>query len=632
MCIRNIRNPHKLPARWWQVVGVIVLLAALAGLRPVGAAADASTTGAGSTSRTGTFTIIALPDTQFYSEKYPSIFLSQTQWIVDKKDDLNIVYVAHEGDIVQTASDSTQWANANAALSLFEDPLTTGLADGIPYSVVPGNHDEGPLYNTTFGVSRFAGRGYYGGEYPTGDNQNNYTLFSGGGMDFIAISLDYLSPAEGVLDWADNLLSTYSNRRAIVTSHYVLNYDGSYGEWGQQIYDALKDHPNLFLLLCGHVGSEEVRRIDLNGSIISHTLMADYQGRAMGGNGWLRVMEFSPADNAIHIKTYSPYLDQWEVDANSDFLLPYDMGGTNTVPEVRSITRAGPDPALTETVDFTITFNMNVTGLDKGDIYLVKTGDIAGAKITTIAGSGKTYTITASTGTGNGTLQLALYDDDTIKNALGVPLNGTGIMNGSFFHGETYTIVKGVSQKKVFRSAGAYDGWVRESSETSNKGGSLNATNTTFVLGDDAANRQYRSILSFNTGLLPDSAVITKVTLKIKRQGIVGTNPFLTHQFILLDIKSGAFSNKNALQTGDFQAAASKKNAGSLRNTPVNRWYSGNLNAAGILLVNKTGVTQFRLRFKLDDNNDKGADYLKFFSGNAAFADRPQLVVEYYIP
>jgi len=43
------------------------------------------------------FTIVVLPDTQFYSESYPATFAAQTQWIVDNKDAMNIVYVAHEG-------------------------------------------------------------------------------------------------------------------------------------------------------------------------------------------------------------------------------------------------------------------------------------------------------------------------------------------------------------------------------------------------------------------------------------------------------------------------------------------------------------------------------------------------------
>ena len=85
------------------------------------------------------FTIIVLPDTQYYSQSYPTIFSAQTQWIVDNRSALNIVYVAHEGDLVNIASSTTQWSRADAAMSLLENPITTGLPEGIPYGVVPGN-------------------------------------------------------------------------------------------------------------------------------------------------------------------------------------------------------------------------------------------------------------------------------------------------------------------------------------------------------------------------------------------------------------------------------------------------------------------------------------------------------------
>jgi hypothetical protein len=50
-------------------------------------------------------------------------------------------------------------------------------------------------------------------------------------------------------------------------------------------------------------------------------------------------------------------------------------------------------------------------------------------------------------------------------------------------------------------------------------------------------------------------------------------------------------------------------------------------------LVNLTGTTQFRLRFQLDDDDDMTADYLAFYAGNASSdADRPQLVITYYLP
>jgi len=186
---------------------------------------------------------------------------------------------------------------------------------------------------------------------------------------------------------------------------------------------------------------------------------------------------------------------------------------------------------------------------------------------------------------------------------------------------------------KSFRSAGAQDGWVLESSETSNKGGTMNAAATVFHLGDDTQDRQYRAILSFDTSGLHDNAVITKVTLRIKKQGLVGTNPFTTHNNILVDIRKGAFGNNNTLQLTDFQDAASKSAAGTIQNTPASGWYPSILSYSAFTYINKTGVTQFRLRFQKDDNDDLGADYLKFYSGNAVTASyQPLLVIEYYVP
>ena len=45
------------------------------------------------------------------------------------------------------------------------------------------------------------------------------------------------------------------------------------------------------------------------------------------------------------------------------------------------------------------------------------------------------------------------------------------------------------------------------------------------------------------------------------------------------------------------------------------------------------GTTQFRLRFTLGDNDDLGADLLKFASANhLTVSYRPYLVVDYYLP
>jgi hypothetical protein len=184
-------------------------------------------------------------------------------------------------------------------------------------------------------------------------------------------------------------------------------------------------------------------------------------------------------------------------------------------------------------------------------------------------------------------------------------------------------------------SLAASDGWVLESTENSNIGGSTNSTATTFRLGDDAAKKQYRGILSFSTGgSLPDDAVITSVTLKVKRQGVTGGgNPVTMFQGFMVDIKKGFFGTA-ALQASDFQAKA-HKSYGPFTPAPSGGWYSIDL-TSGKAYINKfdtlSGLTQIRLRFSLDDNNNAIANYLSLFSGNAPAASRPQLIIQYYVP
>jgi TolB protein len=184
----------------------------------------------------------------------------------------------------------------------------------------------------------------------------------------------------------------------------------------------------------------------------------------------------------------------------------------------------------------------------------------------------------------------------------------------------------------VFRSMGVYDGWVLESAENSNVGGAKNAGAGTFRLGDDAANRQYRGVLHFNTSALPDNAVITQATLKIMKQGLVGTNPFITFGLLRADLRSSFFGASVQLAVSDFEAAGTLSIA-TFNKTPSGSWYSAVLNATGRAGVNRTGSTQFRLYFTTDDNNNGAADSMRFFSGDYANASaRPMIVIVYYVP
>ncbi len=176
------------------------------------------------------------------------------------------------------------------------------------------------------------------------------------------------------------------------------------------------------------------------------------------------------------------------------------------------------------------------------------------------------------------------------------------------------------------------DGWILESAERSGIGGTKNSAASTLNLGDDSANRQYRSILSFNTAALPDNAVITKVVLKFKYAGKTGTLPFSTHGNLFVDVRKSPFSNNPALQLADFNATPTKFKVLTYNQTLINGWYMRSFKAGDFNKINKLGLTQFRLRFAKDDNNDFGADFLRIYSGNSGIANQPQLVIEWHLP
>jgi Tol biopolymer transport system component len=123
----------------------------------------------------------------------------------------------------------------------------------------------------------------------------------------------------------------------------------------------------------------------------------------------------------------------------------------DTAPTVVSITRADPNPTSAASVTFTVTFSKAVTGVDASDFALTTAGSLSGVSVTSVSGSGSTYSVTVSTGTGTGTLRLDVIDNDTIIDADGNPLGGSGSGNGNFTDGEIYTIQKAIFLPLVVR-------------------------------------------------------------------------------------------------------------------------------------------------------------------------------------
>jgi hypothetical protein len=283
------------------------------------------------------------------------------------------------------------------------------------------------------------------------------------------------------------------------------------------------------------------------------------------------------------------------------------------------------NPTSETNVGFVVTFSQPVTNVDIADFETTTTGTITGESIVSVNGSGAVYGVIVNTGTGSGTLRLDIPVTATI-----VDLSGDAPTNLPFISGETYTIQKSLK----FHSNGTDDGWILESGENTNAGGTLDSVATTLHIGDDAGQKQYRTILSFDTSSLPDDVIITKVLLKIKQASVNGGgNPVSDFGGFLVDIRNGPF-NSSALQLTDWQATAGKT-VGPFTSSLGNGWYTINLTNAKSY-INKlsinSGLTQIRLRFLLNDDNDAIADILNIFSGDAGLTSRPQLIIEFIVP
>ena len=129
-----------------------------------------------------------------------------------------------------------------------------------------------------------------------------------------------------ILSWASEVIDQYPSRRIIVSTHEYVHgygyYSHSRSEIGDQIWGKLvKPHADqIFLVLSGHYENQE-RITSLEDGYFVHQLLSDYQNKPNGGNGWLRIIEFSGINSEISIKTYSPYLNQYKTDSNSQFIL-----------------------------------------------------------------------------------------------------------------------------------------------------------------------------------------------------------------------------------------------------------------------------------------------------------------------
>jgi hypothetical protein len=290
----------------------------------------------------GDFSIVVLPDTQYYSASYPQIFNAQTQWIAANRDALNIQLVVGVGDIVDGPTQVSQWQSADAAVRLL---------DGVvPYVLAIGNHDYDNVnpgtrqvanFNQWFGPSRYAGYPWYGGNL-NGSNENYYAIVNLGGTPYLVLALEYI-PRHVALDWADGILKANADKPAILVTHSYMYRDNTTvdqcdtsdntastktnGNDGLSLWrNFVSQYPNITTVLSGHIlGVGHRSDVGINGNLVNQMLV-DYQGWANGGNGYLRIMSFHPSQNTVQVQTYSPYLNNYLTDAGNQFAWTLSSG------------------------------------------------------------------------------------------------------------------------------------------------------------------------------------------------------------------------------------------------------------------------------------------------------------------
>ena len=132
-------------------------------------------------------------------------------------------------------------------------------------------------------------------------------------------------------------------------------------------------------------------------------------------------------------------------DAEIPTTANFDAGDVYTIdqttPAVSDIVLVGASPTNANAVDFLVTFNETVTGVEIADFVIATTGGITGESVTGVTGSDDSYTITVSTGTGDGTITID-FDFDASTGVTDVAGN---VSDADFSGANLYTIDKTAS-------------------------------------------------------------------------------------------------------------------------------------------------------------------------------------------
>lgn len=288
----------------------------------------------------GAFTLVVIPDTQHYTgfgckgalaSDAPvenQHLAAQVGWILTNREQENIVFVTHVGDIVED-NRREEWAVAKQHLDR--------LRGVVPFALNVGNHDMEPdgdarLFQEHFPAASFAGEPWYLGTYThdradqhvSANNVNSAQRFSAGGINFLHLSLECNAP-DDVLAWADRIIGRHPAHRVLITTHMDLGIiekpntaegyihdpkgrmrwgkiHGKRGNSGEEMWEKLfRRQKNFDLILCGDQSRVTALRLDTqadDGHVVT-SLLSDYMSEPV-----LRLMRFHPDKHTIDAVTW----------------------------------------------------------------------------------------------------------------------------------------------------------------------------------------------------------------------------------------------------------------------------------------------------------------------------------------
>jgi hypothetical protein len=296
----------------------------------------------------GSWSLAVLPDTQKYSRNVPGLYTAQTHWIARHKQQFNIQYVLHMGDVTDRNT-PLEWQRAGEAMH--------ELDGVVPYALASGNHDvtrlgkpnapRDTLLNRYFPPADFKKWPTFGGLMREDDLQNSYHLFSAGGADWLILALEW-APRNETVAWANAVLDKFPRRKTILITHAYMYFDDTRYDYlrkgkfqinnphayrlsepvndGQELWDKLVKMHNVPFVFSGHTystGSARLTSKNAAGRSV-HQILSDYQFRLLGGEAYLRLVEFLPDGKTVHVKTYSPLYDRYLTEPDQQFILKVD--------------------------------------------------------------------------------------------------------------------------------------------------------------------------------------------------------------------------------------------------------------------------------------------------------------------